>query len=266
MKTAILCGGRGLRLGEKGLSLPKALLEIGGRPVIWHVMKLYAHYGLTDFILCLGYLGGHVQSYFLGQQGADADTSSNRKSTRPRSYRLPVNGETWSISFADTGLDTNTGGRIAQIGPDIGSDSTFCVAYCDGLANLNLQELLAFHRSHRRLATVTVVHPYSNFGLLEIDARGMVTAFREKPRMTEWVNGGFFVFEQAVFDYLSSDSVLEREPLERLAREGQLMAYRHSGFWACLDTYKDHVVLNQMWDAGGPEWRIWQETALKRER
>jgi glucose-1-phosphate cytidylyltransferase len=263
MKTAILCGGRGLRLGEKGLSIPKALLEIGGRPVIWHVMKLYAHYGWTDFILCLGYLGSDVQRYFLGQQGGHGEAPGNEGSAGRRTHRLSVNGETWRISFADTGLDANTGGRVSQILPDIGSDQTFCVTYCDGLANLNLQELLAYHRSHGRLATVTVVHPYSNFGLLELDTRGAVTAFREKPRMTEWVNGGFFVFERAVFDYLSSDSVLEREPLERLAREGQLMAYRHSGFWACLDTYKDHVVLNQMWDAGQAEWRIWQEIAQR---
>jgi glucose-1-phosphate cytidylyltransferase len=234
MKTVILCGGRGTRLGEHGVSVPKALIEIGERPVLWHLMKLYAHQGLRDFVLCLGYLGDSIEQYF-------------------REH----NGEDWRITFAQTGLDTNTGGRVKRAQHHIGGDDLFCVTYGDGLADMDLSALLAFHRRHGKLATLTAVHPRSSFGILKLDDRNAVTEFEEKPVMKEWINGGFFVFNRAVFDYLDEDCVLEREPLERLARERQLIAYPHTGFWKCMDTYKDNVELNQLWEAGQADWKVW---------
>ncbi len=235
MKTVILCGGRGTRLGEHGVSIPKALIEIGERPVLWHLMKLYAHHGLRDFVLCLGYLGDSIERYFLEHRHED-----------------------WRITFAQTGLDTNTGGRVKRIQHHIGDDDLFCVTYGDGLADLDLHALIEFHRRHGKLATLAAVHPRSNYGLIKLDDRNAVIEFEEKPVMKEWINGGFFVFDRRVFDYLDDDCVLEREPLQRLARQRQLIAYQHTGFWKCMDTYKDNVEFNQLWDDGQAEWKAWE--------
>jgi glucose-1-phosphate cytidylyltransferase len=258
MKTVILCGGRGLRLGEHGAALPKALIEIGGRPVLWHLLKLYSHHGLNDFVLCLGYLGDAIKRYFLEHQWLYADFTLEMK---PESdyllHKHQANSEMWQITCAETGLDTNTGGRLKRVQSYIGDDEEFCVTYGDGLSDLNLRELIAFHRAHGRLATLAAVNPRSQFGLLKLDEFGTVIEFQEKPVVEQWINGGFFVFNRGVFDYLENDSVLERQPLERLARERQLIAYRHAGFWKCLDTYKDHLEFNQMWDEGRAAWKVW---------
>jgi len=235
MKVVILCGGRGSRLGEHGAQVPKALMEIGDQPVLWHLLKIYEHYGLNDFILCLGHLGEEIRRYF--RQG---------KST-----------ERWRLTLADTGLDTNTGGRILRVREHLRDEEDFCVTYGDGLADINLRALVDFHRSHGRIATLTAVQPRSPFGLLQLNGQGAVTAFVEKPVLKEWINGGFFVFHRRVFDYLTDDPVLEQAPLETLARQGQLMAYHHTGFWRCLDTYKDSVELNELWEAGAAAWKIW---------
>jgi glucose-1-phosphate cytidylyltransferase len=257
MKTVILCGGRGLRLGEHGVALPKALIEIGGRPVLWHLLKLYSHHGLNDFVLCLGYLGEAIKRYFLEHHWLYADfTLEIKPESDYRLHKHHSGSEDWRITFAETGLDTNTGGRLRRIQPYI-SDEEFCVTYGDGLADLNLRDLLAFHRAHGRLATLTAVNPRSQFGLLRLDEAGVVTEFQEKPVVEQWINGGFFVFNRRVFDYLEDNSVLEQTPLERLARERQLMAWRHQGFWKCLDTYKDHLEFNQMWEAGKALWKVW---------
>lgn len=258
MKTVILCGGRGTRLGEHGVAVPKALVEIGDRPVLWHLLKLYAHYGLTDFVLCLGYLGEAIKRYFLEQHWLHADfTLTMNDAGDSVLHRHHSRSENWRITFAETGLDTNTGGRLKSVQSYIGADEEFCVTYGDGLADINLRELLAFHHAHGKLATLTAVNPRSQFGLLQLDAAGTVTEFHEKPVIEQWINGGFFIFHRNVFDYLTDDAILEREPLERLADEGQLMAYRHRGFWKCLDTYKDHLEFNQMWDAGAALWKVW---------
>lgn len=255
MKTVILCGGRGTRLGEHGVSVPKALIEIGGRPVLWHLMKLYSTHGMRDFVLCLGYLGDSIKRYFLEHPWLDSDFTLEMSASGDQQFeRHRTRGEDWRITFADTGLDTNTGGRVKRVAEYIGDDELFCVTYGDGLASIDLRALIAFHRSHGRLATLTAVHPRSNFGIIKLDEENSVTEFEEKPVMKEWINGGFFVFHRRVLDYLDDDCVLEREPLERLANERQLLAFQHTGFWKCMDTYKDNVEFNQLWDAGRAEW------------
>jgi glucose-1-phosphate cytidylyltransferase len=232
MKAVILCGGRGTRLGEQGKSIPKALVEIGGRPVLWHLLNLYAHQGVNEFILCLGYLGEEIRQYF-----SDQDNE-------------------WKIKAVDTGLDTNTGGRLKLVEKHLRDEKSFHVTYGDGLADIDIQALTAFHTTHGRLATVTAVRPRSSFGLLQMDCDGVVTDFLEKPLMNDWVNGGFFVFERAIFDYLNEESVLECEPLQQLAKERRIVAYRHPGFWKCLDTYKDRLEFNRMWESGEVGWDL----------
>lgn len=234
MKTVILCGGRGTRLGEHGVSVPKALVDIGGRPIIWHLLKVYSSYGLNDFVLCLGYLGDSIRQYFAENLN-----------------------DNWKLILADTGEDTNTGGRVKRVTQFLDGSEDFCVTYGDGLSDIDLGKLLDFHRSHGRLATLTAVHPRSNFGLIKLDGDGAVTEFQEKPVISDWVNGGFFVFNHRILDYLDDDSVLERRPLEQLARERQLIAYQHNGFWKCMDTFKDNLEFNQLWDSGSAAWKVW---------
>ncbi len=259
MKTIVLCGGRGTRLGEHGLSMPKALIEIGGRPVLWHLLKIYSHYGLNDFILCLGYLGDSIKRYFVDHQWLSSDFTLRMSKTGD--YQLvkhETHGEDWRITFADTGIETNTGGRIKRVEKYLSEEKTFCVTYGDGLADIDLTALINFHRIHGRIGTLTAVNPRSNFGYLKLNDEGAVTEFEEKPVLTDWINGGFFVFNREVFNSLTEDSVLERGPLEQLSETGQLMAYRHTGFWKCMDTYKDNVEFNQLWDAGEAGWKVWE--------
>jgi glucose-1-phosphate cytidylyltransferase len=232
--TVILCGGRGTRLQEHTHSIPKALVEIGGRPILWHVIRIYAAHGLKRFVLATGYLGEMIDGY--------------------------VASESWpagvEIESVDTGLDTPTGGRLAAVGDRVGG-STFCATYADGVADIDLRSLLGFHEGHGDLATVTVVRPRSQFGIAHLGEGDRVSAFQEKPHLDHWVNGGFFCFEPGVLDYVDESSVLENEPLTRLAAEGHLRAFRHDGFWDCMDTYKDAVVLNDLWAGNDPPWRVW---------
>ncbi|MEO6726468.1 MAG: sugar phosphate nucleotidyltransferase [Blastocatellia bacterium] len=263
MKTVILCGGRGTRLGEHGANVPKALIEIGGQPVLWHLLRLYAHQGLNDFVICLGYLGDDIKRYFTEHYLLDRQPLYAGLAPEPglagdfRLHWQHTGGIELNITFAETGIDTNTGGRIKRIEKYLSGGETFCVTYGDGLANVDLKALLEFHRAHGRIATLTAVHPRSNFGIIKLDGESAVTEFEEKPVMKEWINGGFFVFNRRLLEYLDDDSVLEREPLEQLARERQLIAHQHSRFWKCMDTYKDNVEFNQLWDAGQAEWKIW---------
>ena len=255
MKTVILCGGRGTRLGEHGASVPKALIEIGDQPLIWHLLKIYSHFGLNDFVLCLGFMSEKIKRFFIEQHWQRVDFTLGDNST-PLFFEGNLT-EDWRITFAETGSDTNTGGRLKKVQKYLSEDKTFCVTYGDGLANINLDELLAFHRSHGRIATLTAVHPHSNFGIIKLDEENFVTEFREKPVMREWINGGFFVFNREIFDYLDENSVLEGEPLEQLSKEKQLVAYQHTGFWKCVDTYKENIELNQLWNAGSAAWKVW---------
>ncbi|HET7590256.1 MAG TPA: sugar phosphate nucleotidyltransferase [Solirubrobacterales bacterium] len=237
--VVILCGGRGTRLRERTESVPKALVEIGGRPILWHVVQIYAAQGFERFLLPTGYMGEAVEEFAAAERW-------------PQGVR---------VECVDTGLDTPTGGRVAALGDRLG-DEPFCVTYADGVADIDLEGLLAFHREQGALATVTVVRPNLQWGVAEL--RGdAVTGFVEKPRSEHWINGGFFCFEAGAFEYLRADSVLEREPLERLAADGQLRAYRHQGFWDCMDTYKDAVVLNDLWTTGRAAWRIWDAASME---
>jgi len=246
MKTVILCGGRGTRLDEMGKLVPKALVPIGGKPVIWHLMRIFASQGFCNFTLCLGYLGDKIKDYF-------SEISNRSDGT----VQVSLDGTTCQVALIETGLDTNTGGRLKAVEKSIINESEFFVTYGDGLADIDLDALLRFHRDHEKTATLTAVHPVSNFGLLELDADGTVQHFWEKPVLQDWINGGFFVFQNRIFEHLTSDSVLEREPLESLAEQGELMAYRHSGFWKCMDTYKDNVEMNELWKSHAP-WKVWK--------
>jgi glucose-1-phosphate cytidylyltransferase len=232
--VVILCGGRGTRLREHTQTIPKPLVEIGGRPILWHVIRLYAEQGHRRFVLCTGHKGELIRE-FVAANG------------------LPGGLE---IECVDTGEDTPTGGRIAMVGERLGG-RRFYATYADGVADIDLRALASFHEQQGRLATMTVVQPELQFGIARLNGDGRVEGFTEKPRFEGWINGGFFVFEAGVLDYLEADSVLERQPLERLAAAGGLSAFKHSGFWGCMDTYKDAVLLNDLWSEGRAPWKLW---------
>ncbi len=231
--VVILCGGRGTRLRERTESVPKALVEIGGRPILWHVIQIYAAQGFERFLLATGYMGEAVAEF-----AAVA--------------RWP---QGVGVECVDTGLDTPTGGRVARLGERLG-DERFCLTYADGVADVDLAALLEFHGAHGGLATLTAVRPHLQWGVAELDG-DRVAGFAEKPRSEHWINGGFLCLEPGALAYLDQNSVLEREPLQQLAVDGELHAYRHEGFWDCMDTYKDAVILNDLWAGGEAPWRIW---------
>ncbi len=248
MKTIVLCGGKGTRLDRHGALVPKALFRVGDEPLILHLMRIYRNFGLTDFTLSLGYLAEEFGKYF------DTSVATSGEEVTKIEIELEA-GPNIDLQLVDTGLETNTGGRVKKLESRV-TDDTFCVTYGDGLADVDLTALIDFHRSHGKIATLTAVNPVSNFGLLDLGTDGSVESFREKPKLKEWINGGFFVFERRIFDYLDDNCVLEKEPFERLAAEVELMAYRHEGFWKCMDTFKDNVELNEIWDNGAP-WKVW---------
>lgn len=233
---AILCGGRGTRLQEHTQEIPKPLVEIGGMPILWHVIQLYAVQGFERFLLATGYKGELIERFVASRRWPDGV----------------------SVECVETGLPTPTGGRIRALAGHLADDARFCATYADGVADIDLDALLQFHGSHGALATMTVVRPELQFGVTELAPDGLVTGFREKPRSEHWINGGFFCFEARALEYLEPDSVLEREPLQRLAAEGQLRGHRHEGFWECMDTYKDAVALNDLWASGEAPWRLWE--------
>jgi glucose-1-phosphate cytidylyltransferase len=233
-RVVILCGGRGTRLQEHTRAIPKPLVEIGGEPILWHVMQIYASQGISRFVLCTGYKGELIEEF-----------------VRDRSWPAGV-----EVACVDTGLDTPTGGRIRRAAEHLG-EGAFCATYADGVADVNLASLVGFHREHGALASMTVVRPELQFGIAHLDGDDRVAGFQEKPRLEHWINGGFFVFEPGAFAYLSDSSVLEREPLEGLAEDGELRAFRHTGFWDCMDTYKDSIALNDRWASGRAPWKLW---------
>lgn len=256
VKVVLLAGGLGTRMREETEYKPKPMVEVGGRPVLWHLMKAFASHGLTEFVVCTGYRGDVIKDYFLNYDARMNDFTAHLGS----SSHIEVHGnhaETdWKVTVADTGANTMTGGRVKRVGQYIAG--RFIVTYGDGLADVDLKALLDFHEGHGKLATVTTVRPLSRFGVMDLDKTGQVQQFREKPQTDDYVNAGFFVFEPQVLDYLDEDCVLEQAPLERLAAEGQLMAYRHEGFWQPMDTYREFTMLNEMWDSGEAPWKVWK--------
>jgi len=254
MKTVILCGGLGTRLSEETQVKPKPMVEVGSRPILWHIMKIYELHGLSDFVLALGYKGEVIKDYFLNYHARLSDLTVHLKNGRI-DYSNPT-AEDWRVSLIDTGAATMTGGRLLRLRSHLASGGTFMLTYGDGVSNVDISALLAFHRSHGRIATVTAVRPPVRFGELTIEEK-RVTHFQEKPQAGEgWINGGFFVFEPAVFDFIADDAtMLERAPLERLAQEKQLMVFQHPGFWQCMDTLRDKTMLEDLWNSGKAPWK-----------
>ena len=253
MKAVLLAGGLGTRMREETEYRPKPMVEIGGQPILWHIMRNLAHHGVTDFIIASGYKSEVIDRYF-------SDHAHWTQVDRPREHATTFAGSGeeahWRVTVAFTGDLTGTGGRVARVG-DLLGDEAFFVTYGDGLADVDITALRAFHASSNSLATLTAVQPTSRFGLMEIESDGRVTQFREKPKMKDWVSVGFFVFERAVLDYLSEDCGLEEEGLTRLAADGQLTAYRHEGFWQPMDTFREYSILQGLWESGEAPWRTW---------
>lgn len=260
MKAIILAGGRGTRLAEETSVRPKPLVEIGGRPMLWHIMQIYAHFGVTDFIVAAGFKGEMIKEYFANFYLHNNDYRFDLKSG-DRDL-LSAGSIDWKVSVVDTGLDTNTAGRVAQL-RDLLGDSDFMLTYGDGVSNVDIAALRAFHDSHDRMATVTAVRPPARFGSLDIEG-GCVRRFIEKPQTESgWINGGFFVFRKGLFDYLKGiraddeDQSLERAVLEKMSADGQLMAHQHTGFWHPMDTLRDRQVLEKLWVSGKAPWKVW---------
>jgi glucose-1-phosphate cytidylyltransferase len=258
MKVAILAGGFGSRLAEETEIRPKPMVEIGGKPILWHIMKIYDHFGFKNFVIALGYKGEYIKRYMVDYCSLASDLTVNLRtgSVLPHASAAPE----WQVELIDTGQRTNTGGRIKRLAPHM-SNGTFMLTWGDGVSDIDIDSLLDFHRSHGKLITMTAVRPPARFGALEIGEGGQINKFTEKPQIGEgWINGAFFVCEPAVFDYIQGDDTqFEKEPLEALAADGQLMAYQHEGFWQCMDTLRDKYLLNGLWDSGSAPWKTWNE-------
>jgi glucose-1-phosphate cytidylyltransferase len=255
MKVAILAGGLGSRLSEETRNKSKAMVEIGNKPVLWHIMSYYAHFGFKEFVIALGYRGETIRQFF-AEQGFSRVDLNGEAGFRPEERERRRHQE-WTVDLIDTGLETQNGGRIKRLGPYLGN-STFMLTWCDGLANVDLDRLLGFHRDHGRLATLTAIHPPGRFGRLALEG-SRVASFSEKTiDPEEWINGAYFVLEPGVLDYIAGDDTQwEREPLETLAGNGELMAYQHHSFWQCMDTLKEAQSLNSLWVSGGAPWKVW---------
>lgn len=262
MKVVILCGGQGTRLREETEYRPKPLVEIGGRPILWHIMQLYSSQGFKDFILCLGYKGWLIKEYFLNYKAYTCDFTLQLGYDRAIEFHKGttqgLNGEDWRVTFAETGLNTMTGGRVKRVARYIQGDD-FMLTYGDGVADINLKDLYKFHREHGKLATVTAVSSPGRFGEIGVGKNNVVQRFSEKPSGRSLISGGFFIMKHEFLNYIPDDpaTVLERGPLETLAAEGQLIAYHHRGFWHAMDTYRDALALNAMWESNQAAWKVW---------
>ena len=260
MKVVILAGGLGSRLSEETVLRPKPMVEIGGKPILWHIMKIYSHYGLNEFIICLGYKGAMIkeyfQNYFLHSSDLTIDLARNAIE-----YHQCFS-EPWRITLVDTGTATMTGGRLRRVLPYVQKDEAFCFTYGDGVSNVDIGKLIAFHKHSGRYATLTAIQPKGRFGALHIGAKGRLQSFAEKPPGDgQWVNGGFFVLSPKVATYLDDDNTIwEREPLERLTRDGAISVYKHHGFWQPMDTMYDKGVLEELWASGKAPWKLWDDT------
>lgn len=255
MKTILLAGGLGTRLSEETILKPKPMVEIGGMPILWHIMKTYAAYGYTDFAIALGYKGEVIKDFFLNYKLHKSDMIVNLKSGNVR-YENDAS-EDWTVGLHETGVNSLTGGRLFNLKKLFKPGDTFMLTYGDGVADVDIEKLVKFHKQHGKIATLTAVRPPARFGSIEMENDGHILEFKEKPQLGEgWINGGYFVFDYKVFDYLKDElTILEREPLETLAKENQLVAYRHEGFWHCMDTIRDRDNLNEIWAKGNAPWK-----------
>lgn len=258
MKLVILAGGFGTRISEESHLRPKPMIEIGGKPILWHIMKIYSSFGINEFVICCGYKGYQIKEYFFNYSLHMSDVTFNMAQDEVTVHNRNV--EPWKVTLVDTGEATMTGGRMRKAAPYLEDEEIFCMTYGDGVGDVNVQELLAFHQSHGRLATLTAVTPPARFGALEIESNDEIVSFREKPEGDgELINGGFFVLSRKVLDYIDGDQTIwERQPLERLASERQLKAFRHSGFWQPMDTLRDKNHLEELWATGQAPWKSWQ--------
>ncbi len=257
MKAVILAGGLGSRLAEETSARPKPMVEIGGRPILWHIMKIYSHYGVNDFIVCLGYKGYMIKEFFANYFLHNADVTIDLQKNSVETHSAYC--EPWRVTLVDTGADSMTGGRLKRVLPYVKDDPEFCLTYGDGVADVNIAKLIDFHRDKKKLVTVTATQPVGKFGAVEIGRDAQLISFAEKPRGDGlWVSGGFFVLSPEVGRYLDGDSTIwERAPLETLTREGQVSAYKHSGFWQPMDTLHDKNLLEDLWAGGSPPWKVW---------
>lgn len=253
MKVIVLCGGYGTRLSEETYLKPKPMVHVGDKPILWHIMSIYSQFGFNDFTLALGYKAEAIKEYFMNFYALNSDLRISLKSGSVEC--LNQNSQNWNIDCIDTGLDTLTGGRLHRLEGMMKDDDTFMLTYGDGVSDINIKKLVEFHKSHGKIATLTSVRPPSRFGEIVMDG-DQITEFKEKPRSAEgWINGGFFVFNKGIFKYLNGDkTILEREPLESLAQDGQLMAYKHDGFWQCMDTLRDKTNLDNLWNEKKAKW------------
>ncbi len=259
MKVGILAGGKGTRLAEETQIKPKPMVEIGGYPIIWHIMRHYAHFGYHDFVIALGYKGEVLKKYMVDYAALNANLTVNLRTGLVTAHG--AYSPDWNVELIDTGLETMTGGRIKRLAPHIG-DKTFMLTWGDGVSDVNLHELLAFHRSHGKLATMTIVRPPARYGHIQLANGGnQVVQFTEKPQIGEgWINGAFFVLEPGIFDYIDGDHTMwEHKPLEQLAANGELMAYKHNSFWQCMDTLREKHILESMWESGNAPWKTWED-------
>jgi glucose-1-phosphate cytidylyltransferase len=261
MKTVILCGGQGIRIRDANELLPKPMLPIGNRPIVWHIMKTYSAHGINDFVLCLGYKGWLFKEFFLNYRAVMADITVHLGQDVAPDFRDRRSEEKWNVTLVDTGEKTDTAGRIAAIRQYVEDEGTFCVTYGDGVADLDISRLLQFHNEHGKIATVTAVRPASRFGEIRME-NSLVCEFNEKPQAGGgFINGGFFVFDAArIWDYLGDDplTILERGPMQRLAAEGQLAGFPHTGFWQPMDTLREYNLLNELWATGNAPWKTWR--------
>jgi glucose-1-phosphate cytidylyltransferase len=261
MKAVILCGGQGTRIRDASEVLPKPMLPIGGKPIVWHIMKAYARHGVKEFVLCLGYKGWVIKEFFLNYRAMTTDVTVTLGRHDALEFEGRHDEEDWRVTLAETGEETMTGGRVAAVRRYVEGDGLFLLTYGDGVSDVDVGRTIAFHRSHGRIATVTAVRPPGRFGEMRISG-GRVEEFNEKPQATEgFINGGFFVLDAArLWDYLGTDpgAILEREPMQRLARDGELLAYEHTGFWQPMDTSREYQLLNELWARGHAPWKTWE--------
>jgi len=256
MKVVILAGGQGTRIAEESNNKPKPLIEIGSKPIIWHIMKTYSHYGLNDFIICCGYKGYLIKEYFANYYIRNSDVTIDLNSNDLKINK--INSEPWKISLIDTGDNTMTGGRILRI-KDLIKEENFCLTYGDGVSDINIKKLLDFHKKNNKIATITVAKPKGRYGIINLSNKDLVESFNEKPDGDgSWVNGGFFVFNKKIFNFLKNDSdILERGPIQKISKKKQLVAFRHTGFWKAMDTLNDKNYLEELWSKNKCPWKIW---------